>query len=62
MVQQDNIGEGNREADRRYRKGVRDTVENTSASDRADAARQMNEEELEKARQAEKEGKSRARR
>ena len=54
-------GEGNREADRRYRKGVRETVENTSKEERGKKARNMSREDLDKARQAEEKGKSRAR-
>lgn len=62
MKQRDNGGEGNREADRRYRKGVRKTVKDTSATERAEKARDISAEELEQARQAEEKGKSRARR
>ncbi len=54
-------GEGNREADQRYRKGVRETVDKTSPKERADKARDISKEELERARQAEKKGKSKAR-
>ena len=54
-------GEGNREADRRYRKGVKETVENTSKDERGKKARNMSREDLDKARQAEEKGKSRAR-
>ena len=54
-------GEGNREADRRYRKGVRETVEDTSEEERGKKARNMSREDLDKARQAEEKGKSRAR-
>jgi hypothetical protein len=54
-------GEGNREADRRYRKGVSDTVESTSEEERSKKARDLSREELDKARQAEEKGKSRAR-
>jgi len=53
-------GEGNREADRRYRKGVRETVEDTSEEERGKKARNMSREDLDKARQAEEKGKSRA--
>jgi hypothetical protein len=61
MNKRDNGGEGNREADRRYRKGVDKTVKDTSASERSRKARDLSEEELRKARQAEEKGKSRAR-
>ena len=54
-------GEGNREADRRYRKGVKETVENTSKDERGKKARNMSREDLDKARQAEEKSKSRAR-
>jgi len=61
MIEKGKGGEGNREADRRYRKGVRETVENTSKEERGKKARNMNREDLDKARQAEEKGKSRAR-
>ena len=61
MNKTDNGGEGNREADRRYRKGVDKTVRDTSASERSRKARDLSDEELRKARQAEEKGKSRAR-
>ncbi|MEX2124604.1 MAG: hypothetical protein WD795_11990 [Woeseia sp.] len=61
MKQKGNGGEGNREADRRYRKGVRETVKDTSASERSEKARDLSREELEQARLAEEKGKSRAR-
>lgn len=54
-------GEGNPEADRRYREGVRQTVEDTSEAERADEARQLSDEDKAKARRAEEEGKSHAR-
>ena len=34
MAQDGNEGEGNREADRRYRRGVRKTVANTTEDER----------------------------
>jgi len=61
MKQKGNGGEGNREADRRYRKGVSKTTEDTSAEERSEKARDLSQEELEEARQAEEKGKSRAR-
>jgi hypothetical protein len=56
-----NQGEGNKEADRRYRDGVRKTVEETTPDERADDARTLTREELDAARRAEEKGKSRAR-
>jgi hypothetical protein len=56
-----NQGEGNREADRRYREGVRKTVEETTPEERADEAREMTAEEREAATRAEEEGKRHAR-
>ena len=47
-----NSGEGNWEADRRYREDVRDTVRNTDAEDRAEAARDISDSELEEAKEA----------
>jgi hypothetical protein len=61
MIQKGNGGEGNREADRRYRKGVKETVENTSEEERSKKARNVSREDLGEARQAEEKGKSRAR-
>jgi hypothetical protein len=57
----DNQGEGNRDADRRYRKGVKKTVEQTTPEERAEEARDMTPEELEAAKRAETEGKGHAR-
>lgn len=54
-------GEGNREADAEYRKGVRETVESTTKDERARKARELSQDELESAREAEEEGKSHAR-
>jgi hypothetical protein len=62
MKERDRIGEGNREADRRYRKGVRKTTKDTTESERADEARELSDDELEEARKAEEKGRSRARR
>lgn len=56
-----NQGEGNREADRRYREGVRETVNETTEDERADRARNMTPAEQEEARRAEQEGKARKR-
>lgn len=54
-------GEGNREADQRYRKGVHETVKKTTDTERARKARDISPEELSKLKQAEAEGKSRKR-
>lgn len=56
-----NQGEGNREADRRYRQGVRETVQETTEEERAEQARNMTPEEQDAARRAEQEGKDRKR-
>ena len=53
-------GEGNKSADRRYREGVRKTVEDTSEEERADEARELSGKEREAAEQAEKAGKRKA--
>lgn len=54
-------GEGNREADRRYREGVKKSVRKTSESEREERARDMDEDEVHSARGAEEKGRSRAR-
>ena len=56
-----NQGEGNREADRRYRRGVRKTVGETTEDERARAARDLTPEEQEEARHAEQQGKAKKR-
>ena len=56
-----NQGEGNREADRRYRRGVRETVEETTEEERARRARELTPDELEAARAAEEQGKAKKR-
>lgn len=53
--------EGNREADKRYRQGVRDTVKRTDADERAEQARDISEKDLNEARAAEDEARSPAR-
>jgi hypothetical protein len=60
-MEQKNQGEGNREADRRYRQGVRETVEATTPEERARRAREITPEELEAARAAEEIGKAKKR-
>lgn len=60
-MEQKNQGEGNREADRRYRQGVRETVEETTPEERARRAREITPEELEAARAAEEIGKAKKR-
>lgn len=61
MIEERKGGEGNREADRRYREGVEETVKKTSEEERSERARNLSREDLDKARQAEEKGKSRAR-
>ena len=56
-----NQGEGNREADRRYRRGVTETVQETTEEERAERARDLTPEEQEEARRAEELGKARKR-
>jgi hypothetical protein len=56
-----NQGEGNRDADRRYREGVKKTVEETTAEERAEDARNLTPEQKAEARRAEERGKSKAR-
>ena len=56
-----NQGEGNREADRRYRRGVRETVEETTEEERARRARDIPPDDLEAARAAEEEAKAKKR-
>lgn len=46
-------GEGNREADKRYRHGVRETVERTDADERAEQARDISDKDLNEAKAAE---------
>lgn len=62
MARKPTGGEGNREADRRYREGVKKSVEETSESGRAERARDLDEDEIHSARGAEEKGRSRARR
>jgi hypothetical protein len=57
----ENQGEGNREADRRYRKGVRKTVEETTDEERAADARALTGAEREEALEAEEDAKKKAR-
>jgi len=56
----DNQGEGNQEADRQYRENAREFVESGKVDDAAADAASMSSEELEQARRAEAEGRSRA--
>jgi hypothetical protein len=60
-MERNNQVEGNREADRRYRKGVRETVEETTAEERAERARNLTPEEQDAARAAEEEAKAKKR-
>lgn len=62
MIDKRKGGEGNREADRRYREGVKRTVKGTSDSERQRKARDLTPDEMEETRQAEEKGKSRGRR
>ena len=50
MIEERKGGEGNREADRRYREGVKETVDKTSEDERSRKARDVGREELDKAR------------
>jgi len=60
-MEEKNQGEGNRDADRRYRRGVQETVNDTTEEERARRARDLTPEEQEAARRAEEEGKARKR-
>jgi hypothetical protein len=60
-MEEKNQGEGNREADRRYRRGVRETVQDTTEEERARRARDLTAAEQEDARRAEEEGKAKKR-
>jgi hypothetical protein len=60
-MERKNQGEGNREADQRYRRGVRETVEETTEEERARQARDLTPEELQAARAAEEEAKAKKR-
>jgi hypothetical protein len=54
-------GEGNYDADRRYRRGVRKTLSETTEQERAKRARSMTDLEKAEAQEAESEGKSHSR-
>lgn len=54
-------GEGNRDADRRYREGVRKTVEETTEEERLERAGRLTDREAREGEKAEAEGRSRAR-
>jgi hypothetical protein len=60
-MEQKNQGEGNREADRRYRRGVRETVQETTPEERARRARDLTPEEQDEARAAEEAAKAKKR-
>jgi hypothetical protein len=60
-MERKNQGEGNREADRRYRRGVRETVEETTEEERARRARDLPPDEQEAARAAEEQAKAKKR-
>jgi hypothetical protein len=51
-----NQGEGNRDADRRYREGVRETVKETTEEERAGQALDLSDDELHEAEEAEEQG------
>ena len=57
----DQKGEGNRQADRNYREGVREIVANTTAQERAKKARNIDSKQLDELKKAEEKGKSPAR-
>jgi hypothetical protein len=57
----DEIGEGKSEADKRYRRRVRKSIENTDADERAEMARDLSDEELDEVRRAEHDARRRAR-
>ncbi len=61
MARKPTGGEGDREADRRYREHVKDSVRKSSESERAERARDMDEDEVDAAHSAEEKGRSRAR-
>jgi len=54
-------GEGNKAADRRYREGVKQTIEDLPEKERAERARSLSGREKEEARRAEEKGRSHAR-
>jgi hypothetical protein len=56
-----NQGEGNRDADRRYRDGVRKTVRETTEEERAEKALDLTDDELAEDEEAEDEGREHAR-
>lgn len=60
-MEQKNQGEGNRDADRRYREGVRKTLENTTEAERAREARDLPDDEREPALEAEEAAKAKKR-
>lgn len=61
MKHQENSGEGNREADRRYRNHVEKTVQDTTESERSKKARDVSRDDLEEAHKAEEKGREHAR-
>ena len=61
QMSEKNQGEGNRDADRRYRQGVRETVRETTEEERAQRARDLTPAEQEAARRAEEEAKAKKR-
>lgn len=61
MSKDDIQGEGNYDADRRYRRGVSKTVDETTEKERAKAARSLSDKERKEAEKAESAGKRKAR-
>ena len=61
MSKSGSIGEGNAEADRRYREAVRETTEQTTGREREEKARDVTAEEKSAIRDAEEKARSRAR-
>jgi hypothetical protein len=59
MKKKELLGEGNKTADRRYRRAVRETVAKTTADDRAEQARDLTPTELADAREAERRARTR---
>jgi hypothetical protein len=61
VKEQDNQGEGNKEADRRYREKTREFIDAGKVEKAAEDAADMTESELASARRAEEIGKTKAR-
>lgn len=61
MARKPTGGEGDRESDRRYREHLKKSVDETTEAERAERARDLDEDEQESVRNAEEKGRSRAR-